>query len=250
MSPLSSRIIKGGALLEDSRRLLDVWDPAASSEENLAKISGGRLGKTGSRAQDVLEILKQRFLSPGPEVARTLRRLMDDSRAFREACYYEAARADELLRAFAQGPFYEWYEDGRVGIESADVVRWLMSDARVPRWSERTSDRVAQGLISALRDFGLLEGVRRGRRKQYVPPQVSMRGFAYVAIRERRSLPSAKALLEARVWRRYLLSPSDVRRLFLEADRLHVLRFSEAGTVIRIDWLIDDLEDVPNVLAA
>jgi hypothetical protein len=77
-----------------------------------------------------------------------------------------------------------------------------------------------------------------------------MRGFAYVALRERPHHLSDRSLVETSVWRRYLLSPERVHRLFLEADRLGILRFAEAGTALRIDWLIKNLEEISRVLAA
>lgn len=238
--------------MEDSRRLVESWRPSESPRENLMRIIHARaLGKTSrSRAEDVVDILKRRLIDPGPEVSRTLHLFLDDPRAFREACYYEAARSDVLLRAFVEGPLYRWHKEGRLEIEVSDVVRWLASDPRTPTWGEETRLRVSQGLLSALRDFGLLQGAPRGRRKRFAASHLTMRGFAYVALRERTRHPSDRAVLHAAVWLRYLLSDEWVRRLFLEADRLGLLRFSEAGSAVRIDWLVKDLEEVPRVLAA
>jgi hypothetical protein len=251
MSTFSSRIIKGGALLADSRRLLEAWDPSESPEANLDRIESiGALGKTRMRQGEILEVFRRRFADPGPEVPRTLRELMNDPRAFREACYYEAARADPLLATFAEEVLFAWYEEGHGEVRLDDVLEWFAADKRVPPWNDETRARVAQGLLSAVRDFGVMEGSSRGRRKRMAPPHLTLRGFAYVALRERGQQPSDRALLEARVWRRYLLGPEAVRRLFHEADRSKVLRFAEAGSVIRIDWLIKALEEVPRVLAA
>jgi hypothetical protein len=193
----------------------------------------------------VLCILGRRLVEPGEEVIGTLRLLMNDARAFREACYYEAARADALLGAFAAEALFGWHQAGRSEVTVADSVGLL--GGRTPSWTEPTRTRVAQGLLSALRDFGVLEGAVR---KRIAPARLSMRGFAYVAVRERGRHPSGRSLLQAPVWRRYLLPPEQVRSLFLEADRLKVLRFAEAGTAIRIDWLIESLEEVPRVVAA
>lgn len=252
MTIFSSRIIKGGALLEDTRRLLEVWDPDLDVPENIHRIlASGGLAKSGARQEDVLAPLRRRFLEAGPEVVRALRTLTADPRAFREACYYEAARSDELLAAFAAGPLYERYwQDGRPELSVDDAVRWLRADARTPAWGEKTRRRVAQGLLSALRDFGILEGARGGRRKRILPPHLSMRGFTYVALRERARQASDRAVLRAPSWRWYLLSDEAVRHRFLEADRLGVLRFSEAGSVLRIDWLIQRLQEVTRVPAA
>ena len=115
------------------------------------------------------------------------------------------------------------------------------------READEVVNRVAQGLLSTLRDFGVLEGAAK---KHIAPPRLSLRGFTYVAVRERGQHPSGRALLQAPVWRRYLLDAEHVRALFLDADRHKVLRFSEAGSAVRIDWLIAGLEEVPRVAAA
>lgn len=252
MTSFSSRIIKGGALLDDTKRLVEAWDMALDGRENLRRIlASGGLGKSGARQEEVLTRLRRRFLQAGPEVLGALRTLAHDPRAFREACYYEAARTDELLAAFAAGPLHaRYWRDGRPELTVDDVVGWLRTDPTALAWGEYTRERVAQGLLSALRDFGILEGARRGRRKRILPPHMSLRGFIYVALRERARLTSDRAVLASSSWRWYLLDPDGVRRLFLEAGRHGVLRFQEAGSAIRVDWRLRDLGEVARVPAA
>lgn len=247
----TSRIIKGGALLADSRRFLEAWAVDRNPENNFAGLAARRaLGKTHVRENAILEILRRRFLDAGPDVMNTLRLLTGDTMAFREACYYEATRTDLLLAAFAEEPLFNWYQAGRRELNVSDVDRWLATDPRVPRWNKVTRTRVARGLLSALRDFGILEGIVGGRFKRISSGYISMRGFGYVALRERARSVSGRSLLESPVWRRYLLTPEAVRRLFLEGDKLGFVRFVEAGSLVRIDWLVENLEEVPYVLPA
>ncbi|HXF72497.1 MAG TPA: BrxA family protein [Actinomycetota bacterium] len=248
----SSRIIKGGALLEDTKRLLELWDPEEDEPRNLRRILGsGGLAKSGARQEDLLAVLRRRYVEGGPHVIRTLKVIAHDPRAFREACYYETCRTDDLLAAFAAGPLFgRYWGDGRNDLAVDDVTRWLRSELGVPGWGEYTTRRVARGILSALRDFGILEGAKGGRRKRILPPHLSMRGFAYVALRERGRLPSDRALLASPAWRWYLLDEAALRRLFLEADRHGILRYSEAGSVVRVDWVVRDLEEVGRVPAA
>lgn len=246
-SSLTARIMKVGAALDDARRFLEAWDPTQPPQINLDRIrTSGALGKTRARSDDVLLILRRRFVAPGTHVVRTLQSLLRDPIAFREACYYEAARCDALLALFAQEPLFTWYLVGRRLIAVDEVVAWLEGDTRCPRWRQGTRRRVARGLLAALRDFGILEGAQGSLHKRITPPRLSLRGFLYVALREREQGTSDRALLTSPVWRRYLLAPSAVHALFLEADRLGLLRFAEAGTVVRVDWIIQRLEEVPD----
>lgn len=251
MTKFTSKIIKGGALLADTRRFLEAWDVNRTFEENLARFAALRvLGKTQTREDAIREIFRERFLDSGAEVIHTLRSLVGDAIAFREACYYEAARSDPLLAAFAQDCLFPWYEVGRREVDVSDVAHWLVADRRVPRWGPQTRTRVAQGLLATLRDFGVLEGEVRGWRKRIATPHISMRGFAYVAFRERSRNLSGRAILESPAWRRYLLTTDAVRRRLLEADRLGLLRFAEAGSIVRVDWLVKNLQEIPNALPA
>lgn len=244
-------IIKGGALLSDTRRFLEAWDLGLPPEENLCRISKRwLLGKTQARQRDVVEVLRRRFVDPGEEIIATLRVLLHDPTGFREACYYEAARTDALLASFAAGPLFTWYSGGQRQITVQDVDRWLVHDSRVPLWGVHTRRRVARGLLATLRDFGILNGAVGGRRKQIVAPHLSVRGFLYVAFRERSQRESARAVLEATAWRWYLITPEMVRGLFLEADRLGYVRFSEAGSITRVDWLLEDLREIADVVAS
>lgn len=247
----TARIIKGGALLADTRRFLEMWEPARTFEENMTQLVLRRgLGKTHVREKVVLDILRRRLVDAGHEAISGLRQILKDPVAFREACYYETTRSDGLLAAFAEGPLFDWYQSGCWEVTLDKVNRWLATNARVPRWNVETRTRVAQGLLATLRDFGILEGAARGRRKRIRPPHVSLPGFIYVALRERSQRASDRAVLDSAVWRRYLLSAEGVRRLFLDADRLGCLRFAEAGSMVRVDWLIKDLEEIPNAIPA
>ena len=62
--PYSSKIIKAGALLPDTKALLSAWDPRLSVSENLRLVCHQNLlGKTSrSRAEDILAIFRQRYL--------------------------------------------------------------------------------------------------------------------------------------------------------------------------------------------
>jgi len=250
--PLTSNIQKGGALLDDCRRVVEAWDPVRTPEQNLSRIAEENLlGKASrSRTDDVLSrIIGPRLVQPGPHVIPALRGLLDEPRSFVEACYYEAARDDDLLAAFAEERLWSWFQEGRLGVAVSDVTEWLaaLADAdRVPEWSETVRTKTARGLLAALRDFGVLRG---GARKEIAPPSMTPRGFAYVAWREHEQGASSRGLATSPVWRRWLLDADRVLDLFGQATRLGVLQFSSAGSAVRIDWLATSLGEVTGAAA-
>jgi hypothetical protein len=252
MTALTSNVQKGGALLDDTRRLVEAWDRSLDADANLRDVAHGNLlGKTSrARTDDVLlRILKPRFVEPGPQVIGALATLLEHPTSFVEACYYEASRDDALLAAFAEGPLFDWYEQGRTGVATEDVKGWLAElgrAGRAPAWSENVLTKVARGLLAALRDFRVLQG---GARKEYAVPRMSPRGFAYVAFREHEQGASSRALFTTRVWRRWLLDAARVAELFDQAERMGVLRFSQAGSAVRVDWRVGSLEEVARAAA-
>lgn len=239
-------IQKGGALLPDARRLVEVWDLTELADANLARVAGGNLlGKTTRRRlDDVLRrCLVPRLVAPGPQVIAALKQLLADHRAFVEALYYETSRDEVLLAAFAEGPCFSWYEAGRARVMIDETVAWLAEQTGagvLPEWSPTVRIKVARGLLAALRDFQVLEGEAV---KRFAPPQLSVRGFAYVAFRLHEQGASSTAVVTSPVWRRWLLGPDRVEDLLHQAARAGVLTYGSAGTAVRIDWHVGTLEE-------
>jgi hypothetical protein len=265
---LSARILKGGALLEESRILVERWDLSSSTQTNLARLldDNALAKRSRSRAADVLHtVLRPRLVDPGGEVIGALKELVGHPRGFTEACYFEACRADELLAAFAQELLWHLYEAGRSGVIVADAAEWLSqlaADHRIPAWSPSVQGRAARGLLATTRDFGVLRGAAR---KELAPPRLSPAGFAYAAFRlhqssrARQASPArsgprqrrapATGLTSSDVWRRWLLTQAEVDQLFAEAAHLGVLRRSRAGSMVRLDWELATLVEVAHAVA-
>jgi hypothetical protein len=248
---ISSRIIKGGALLEDSQRFVELWDESRSADENLEDFRiRNLLGKRSrSRAEDTIAILRQRFVEPGPEIVKALRPLIVHGAAFRDACYYEAARNDPLLAHVANNILYGLRDRGRAKITVDGIDRALVSDPPAPivaTWADQTRIRVVHGLMSALRDFGVLDG----KVNKYVAsPRISLGGFVYVLGRLRDGHSSSHEIVTSPIWRWWLLEDRQIRGYLLEADREGVIRFSDAGSIVRIDWSVDGLEEMIRAVA-
>jgi hypothetical protein len=250
--PLTSNIQKGGALLDDCRRVVEVWDADRDPSQNLARIADENLLAKASRARtdDVLRrVIGPRLVEPGEHVIPALKGFLADRRAFTEACYYETARDEAMLAIFAEGALWSWWQEGRVGVRVDDVTAWLATlehQGRIPVWSDSVRLKTARGLLAALRDFGILRGLQH---KEIAPPAMSPRGFVYVAWREHEQGASSRALATSPVWRRWLLEPDRVADLFAQVARLGLLRFSSAGSAVRVDWLVGSLAEVTGAAA-
>src|ERR1035437_800180 len=82
-APYSSKIIKAGALISDTKTLLSHWDVDASVEENINRVHRNNVfGKASrSRVKDILAIFRKRYLSER-SVTKALVTLVRDRDAF------------------------------------------------------------------------------------------------------------------------------------------------------------------------
>lgn len=252
MTTLTSRILKGGALLDDARRLVEVWELGESAECNLRRIEAANLLAKPSRARAAVVLqrsLRPRLVDPGPRVIEAMKELLPSPRAFTDAYYFEAARDDPLLAACAEDLLFGWFEAGRVGVDVKDVAAWLerlAADDLTPSWASNTRLEVARHLLAALRDFGVLAGAVR---KEFSRAPLSIAGFAYVAFRLHESGASSRSLVTSPVWRHWMLDEQRVVELFHEAARHGLLRYSSAGSSVRVDWLHGSLREAVRAVA-
>lgn len=238
-------------MLEESRRFVEAWDDDLSPEENLEELKKRNLlGKRSrARAEDALAILRQRLVAGREPTIPPLRCLVVRTNAFRDAVYFEAAHNDDLLAHIAGRVLYDLRDRGWAKVTVGEIEQALLDDPPAPivtEWSQSTRTRVIHGLLSALRDFGVLEGKAV---KHIATPHISFGGFVYVVGRLKDQGLSAPELVGNHAWRWWLLEDRQVRAHFLEADREGLLRFSEAGSTVRIDWLVDGLEEMVRAAA-
>ena len=250
----SSRIIKAGALLPDTKTLLLHWDISVSVQQNLTRFRHENLfGKASrSRIEDVLAILRQRYLLE-PDVIRALVVLV--RRNIPATCldrilFFHAARSDALLRDVVSEVLVPQNAQGITTIDVNEVCKalsdWVASGKTKGQWSEATIRRIAQGLLSTLRDFGVLEGAVN---KRIAPALLPVEAFAYVMFYLKQHQPSGAKLIDLPDWKLFFLPREGVERFLFEAHQKHLLEYHAAGTVARLTFPANTLEEYANVLA-
>src|SRR6266567_1892543 len=98
----TSKIIKAGALLADTKTMLANWDEALSGAENLARFRRENIfGKASrSRIEDMLAIFRQRYLITSTSVTKALVTLVQGgfpNEGLDLLLYFHASQADALL---------------------------------------------------------------------------------------------------------------------------------------------------------
>lgn len=252
-SRYSSRIIKAGALLPDTKLLLENWDEDVDVQTNLDRVRQENLfGKASrSRIEDILLVFRQRYLKD-PEVLKALvaaARNRMSSESLDRILYFQAVRSDLLLHDLVTELLNEWSGRSDRGIRPWEVQNWIeeqVASGKTERpWSPAVQLRVVQGLLSTLRDFGILSGsVKKRLAYVYLP----LDAFAFIAFQLRDEGRSGKALLHDPEWRLFLLPEGTVERFFLEAHQEGLLQYYAAGPVVRIDFPAQNLEEYAHVL--
>lgn len=253
-SPYSSRIIKAGALLPDTKTLLSHWDTGATVEDNLGRIRRENVfGKASrSRVEDILAIFRQRYLGD-EEVVKALvvlvrRRL--PAASLDRILYFHAAQADRLLHDVVTDWLAPLQLRGGADIGVDDMQRllskWVAEGKTGGQWSEDTTRRVAQGLLSSLRDFGVLQGAVN---KRIAPAYLPVTAFAYVMFHLKRHQPSGTKLVQHPDWRLFFLPREGVERFLFEAHQRRLLEYHAAGSVTRLGFHATTPEEYAHVLA-
>lgn len=250
----SSKIIKAGALLPDTKSLLSHWDPGLSVGENLQRVrSQNLLGKTSrSRAEDILAIFRQRFLVED-SVARALAHLVRNQcngSTLERILYFHAVRADSLLHDVVIELLVPQWSRGTMDIDVREIQlalrRWVEEGRTSGAWSDHTIRRVTQGVLSTLRDFGVLQGAVN---KRIAPAYLSVQAFSYIAFYLKQYQPSGAKLLDLADWKLFFLPQQGVERFLLEAHQHGLLEYHVAGSVTRLTFPAATLEEYADVLA-
>ena len=253
-APYSSKIIKAGALIGDTKTLLSHWDGTASVAENIDRVQRENLfGKASrSRVEDILTIFRQRYLTEEPVTTAlvTLVHSPFPPAALERLLYFHAARADSLLHDTVTEILVPLHERGWVDINvptfQRSLAQWVEEGKTTGHWSASTITRIAQGLLSALRDFGVLQGAVN---KKIVPAFVPIEAFAYLVFYLKQHQPSGAKLIELPDWKLFFLSREGVERCLFEAHQHELLEYHVAGSVTRLTFPAETLEAYARVLA-
>jgi len=250
----TSKIIKAGALIGDTKTLLAHWCVDVPVTDNLDRLRKENVfGKASrSRVEDILAIFRQRYLTEAA-VTKALVTLVQGkfpTAALERLLYFHSARADQLLRDAVTKILVPMQANGFQDINfqsfRKSIEKWIDEGKTASRWSESTIVHACQELLAALRDFGVLQG---SMNKKIAPAFVPIESFAYIAFYLKQHQPSGAKLIELPDWKLFFLSTEGVERFLFEAHQRHLLEYHVAGSVTRLTFPAKTLEEYANVLA-
>lgn len=250
----SSKITKVGALIGDTKTLLSHWDVDAPVSANIDRVQRENIfGKASrSRVEDILRIFRQRYLTEESvtKALVTLVRGKFPSTALERLLYFHSARADRLLFDAVTELLVPMQAKGLLDINAKDfqrhIAKWVQEGRTVGHWSEITITLVSRGVLASLRDFGVLQGARI---KKIAPTFLPTEAFAYIVFYLKQHQPSGAKLIELPDWKLFFLQREGVERFLFEAHQRELLEYHVAGSVTRLTFPAETLEEYANVLA-
>jgi len=252
--PYNTRLLKGGALLDDMRLLVRHWSDEAAGLQGEAIVAQNLLGKdTRSRAFDTYRrVFRPRFVEGDPPNAWKLLQRLEERElsveTLRPVYYWITARHERILYDFVVDELLPRSRSHDRIVRTEEVATWITDRfAKYKRTlSPTVTQRLAQGILSTLRDFGVLEGAVK---KRIAPAYLPTEAFAYLAFAIHAQGVSGQALVGHRDWALFLLQGAVVESQFLEADRSDMLTYQAAGGIVRVDFPANSLEEMADVVA-
>lgn len=239
MRRISTRLLRKGALIEDTYSLCRLWDRRKDFRANLARLqSENSIGaRNAAWLGEVMATVSSRFQfdrSFEALVVLTHHGLSLDQ--WRDCLLWHIGQQDLLFSTFLQEWLFPAYEAGLVRIRTDDVVPFVVEHttgrvARGTRLSDYGRVRAARDLLLMATDFGLLRGKAV---REFTAYRLSEVGFLYVlhALAEREA--NAQRLIAAPEWRMYLLRPPDVEHELLRLHQFQRLEYHVAGSIAQL----------------
>ena len=249
----TSKIARAGALLADTKTLLAHWDENLSVNENLKRAREGNIFAKNSRSwiEQFLGAFRQRYLSD-ESTARALATLVKNSlpaESLDPILYFYTARSDALLHDIIVHVLIPLRAQGRTEVSTslieATIRHWIDEGRTTGQWADITITKAAQKSTAILRDFGVLHGKTK---KHLAPIYLPVGAFAFVAMVLRQGEPSGGRLINHPEWQLFFLSPEAVERFFVDAHQHHLLEYQASGSVIRLTFPANSVEEYAHVV--
>jgi len=229
-----------GALIEEADRIFDALASGIPREEVKQRCFSGDIlrQRTEKSRRRIWASIQHRYFAH--KVSWVIEDLISakrtDSKAFVDLLYLHYCLRDKL--AFDVVTKLIWSSGLAVrGAIATHDVRHLLDDAasdqpHIARWSESTRAKLANSVLTALRDFGLLEGKAR---KQVAGRTISNYAAEHVVHLLVTEGQRGRSIITDSTWHLFLLSERDVSGKLSALASEHKLRFEKTGSTVVLE---------------
>ena len=237
----SSRLLRKGTLIPETRVVFQHWRDGESAAVNVAAaLADNPIGaRSGSWLHEVVATLRTRLgAMPAAELGSlaALARSGVSEPVWQACLHWHAARVDALYYPFMTEWLFGEYQRGADGLGATDVAPWVRRQVAALKgaedaWSEYGVLRAARDLLRTAADYGVLS---RTVRKTFAPYRLPDAALLYLLHALAETTPNARRLLESPDWRLYRLEANDVERELLRLHQHRLLHYDAAGSLAQL----------------
>ncbi len=253
-------ISKGGGMISDTKCLVQEWEPGEDVDAFAQRVHDENiLGTyTAYRARDIVRrVFAPRYRRPDDRAAKLMKRVVEKrlpQKTFTELVFLFSARADRLLYDFTQEVYWRAANRGRTKLTAEDGRAFLVdavTEGHIPEpWSDGTQVKISRGLLGMMRDIGFVRD--RGRpsgEKEIVSYRMSDEGVVLLARELNEAGVTDASLSDHPDWRLFGIGGDQTLDRLDRIGEHRGLLVQRGGSVVRITWAVDSMEELVDVLA-
>jgi hypothetical protein len=236
---LSLRLIRKGALIQETYTAFRNWDLSLTFKQNIEKIRlENPLGARNEKwLHETLSTLSSRFKNHEKMTALMLIAQADLSIDNWKACLlWHIGSIDELYYRFAVEWLFPQYREGAFLLRTVDVQPFVgkITDGKIASGGNLTEYgkiRTARDLLKMAVEFGLLKGRVNKKFTNYHIPQEA---FVYVLQGLAEAGNSTTQILNSSDWALFLMDRKDVERELFRVHQYKILEYHVAGSIAQL----------------
>lgn len=247
---IDPKIAHHSTYIDETKRILRTYVECESYEELERRVvEENILNKdTDEYRTNILREVTRRYIPDKEEYTETpLMKIMSvDVRSdVTDWCLYYEFAQDPFIRLVTLAFLFPEFERGTLSVQATDIVTYIESIqedyADLRDRSESTINEAATKYLTALRNYGLLEGTQR---KEFAVTYVPDETVAYTVYRLfQTGAKSASDVIEHDDWKLFLMNESEVQRRIRDISPQYV-SYEKRGSTERLITKHDSIEDL------
>jgi hypothetical protein len=242
LGPYSGRNTSKGALLDESYQIIGAIAAGIPLEQVREQAHQGQILRQKARLSrtTIWKGVHLRLLAHGSnwftETLKTAQAAGRYSLEFISTVYLLYCLRDHLTFDFVTHWVFPRWNTGQRAVSPDDLLDFLdqasEDQPQIRRWTETSRDRLSSSILTALRDYGLLKGVRN--KEIIKPPLPLITAESILRLLTEEGHRGADVIDEP-TWRLFLLSPSEVAHMLLQLSQQNRIRFEKVGGTVVLE---------------
>lgn len=241
IGPYNGRYITKGAMIAETGALVGALAAGLRLADARGRVLDGALFPQRARAsrERMWDLINYAYLSGPPWVLAELQAAYQagpQSREFVSLLYLLFVLRDQLTYDFVTVTLWAKWSAEQLAVSNADLFGLIdragETQPQVARLASATRLRLAQNILTSLRDFGLLTGARNKTLVRPVLPLPTAEHLLRILVTE--GVRGAEVLRDP-TWRLYLCQESDVADVLSRLAQARRIHFEKVGGTVVLE---------------